>query len=562
VDVDGPECDVDLSEEENGLENYSYKKLKSKYQFDRQRTFAYKGGGKCISCCACFDYYSRHPWFRLALCFCVMNLNVLNYIEDPIMSSVKDVEIPFVGEVWNFLTRKSPNISDFPWFLLWFFIFLLSHIWGPIIGYQCVHKRCFKGYCKLNCCQEYKGSWISMLGSYAILTTILVNIYKFAVINHPEYKLPFQLGFSEALFGKIVMHLLSWTIDSFTLIMTLDTMLQDKTKYRTWCLEEGCCGLCCQEHWCCKWRGWWEGTPRFLITFIPFVITNAIVGYLVWYPTGWYEQNWLMSNEYGRSWVAASIFAANVIILAQDWDFPNFDVPGLSADVKIVFLEQTELQADCKCCGEEYADYFKFQITGQWMNYSLLIVGMVADAVGWFAHVEYFPEMYAQYTDPKNPYNIWSVTNRTTANAWNETQFVTAWDARQSYRNITGTSAGGFHIMGDSVYGRDDIRIHASFTGNLSSKMFITILWSCPIILFAFGYLFFFCYFLHKFVDHHEIGDNSFYHQDTWQPVDLGSESNYEKYVDPEGEENSGEKPEGINPVLIVENEEQTSAKI
>ena len=79
----------------------------------------------------------------------------------------------------------------------------------------------------------------------------------------------------------------------------------------------------------------------------------------------------MVSSEFGRAMIGSTIFALDLLIVAQEWDFPNFDT-GIGVDVKIVGLEVSSIDFS----PEWLSEYFHFEITGTWMNYTPMFLTM------------------------------------------------------------------------------------------------------------------------------------------------------------------------------------------
>jgi hypothetical protein len=102
------------------------------------------------------------------------------------------------------------------------------------------------------------------------------------------------------------------------MFMVLDMMLQDSSRYPKWC---GCGRR--------KWKGTFRIATFWIVSPIAVTLVLAVVagsvaknGMSAW---DTFNQNKLMSNELSRCFLCSIITVMDLLIVMQDWDFPEFN---------------------------------------------------------------------------------------------------------------------------------------------------------------------------------------------------------------------------------------------
>jgi len=352
-------------------------------------------------------WYWRHPWFRIAFCTTVLFTNVIMNCADPMVHSHKETSIPFAGSMFNLIFRFWRYDL---WTLYRIFLILVWFILGPILGYHWFHHKFLRNCLKLSCfgygkqCKnKYKGTWFSMV----IFTCFwgIPIVYAWNLVVPKDRGLTDNLGFSEYLFGQIC-GVICWVADLFTWFMCVDSMAQDRTKYKTWCPS---------------FRACWKGKVRLYGVWIPIILTTILnIILLFWEGLLIPKMDYVIifHDELSRCLGAAFVFVLNLFIITQDWEFPNFDT-RLSVEIKVTGLDIKAINTEsccngcCRCC----IDYCAFEVTGRWMNYTPMIFTMLLDLAYFYSLFFYAPKDYSQYVGPDD--YVWNLPDWQTANTKN-----------------------------------------------------------------------------------------------------------------------------------------------
>ena len=133
-----------------------------------------------------------------------------------------------------------------------------------------------------------------------------------------SYLLTNKLGITNELFAKLA-GVGCWTGDFLTMFMVMDMMLQDKDRYSSWVPGA-------RKVWNrgkCRIVSFWVIAP-IAITVVLLVVagSKASDGVSAWDK---FNKDKLYSGELTRCFMCATITLMDLIIVMQDWDFPEFD---------------------------------------------------------------------------------------------------------------------------------------------------------------------------------------------------------------------------------------------
>ena len=99
------------------------------------------------------------------------------------------------------------------------------------------------------------------------------------------------------------------------------------------------------------------------------------------------------NDEFARHFVGCLVAALNILIVMQDWDFPDFS----GGDIKISALDIESLRFD-HCCAWVRKLVPPIYVSGKWVNYMGILMGLAFDWGYWFMTSLCFrPCDYAQF---------------------------------------------------------------------------------------------------------------------------------------------------------------------
>jgi len=465
---------------------------------------------RCWFCRQRFFWYWRHPVARIFFALLIMVLNFFIYAIDPVAESLRDVNLPIIGSMWQIVTRKWSGTTGY--LALRLIICLISFIGGPLIGWWIIHRIVLKRWLKLSMfgwydkrwlaqrkldqnweqeIDEYKGSWFSMTITTIFWGYLWISIYNAMVPD--ENGVDDWLGIDEYMFGQMAASL-SWMGDSFTFFMILDSMLQEDDKYpNSWVARY-------EDLWVHSWNGW----LRIVFVWVIFLIGSIVVVYKVWLTNDSQFETWRLDNDYTtneaeRAFIGALIFGLDLAIVTQDWDFPEF---RNSEKIMITGFSVLKVTFPPKCMEDKLPNNWWFEINGKWMNYFPMVVVMGLDMAAFIALAWYEPGEFGQYVGPDQ--KIWSIYNATEADYLGEQFFITlsydllnytiragqCIDFSQEY--CVDSECNWFDRGEYCTYG-DDIKLAASYEESVS------LWWTCTPFVFFLGVLVLSLLFLKKY---------------------------------------------------------------
>ncbi|XP_069132726.1 transmembrane protein 117-like isoform X2 [Argopecten irradians] len=372
-------------------------------------------------------YYFQHPYVRIFIAYFVTFCNFLIYAEDPVAHSMKECNIPLIGNDFAFVcTRYPPNAFSLLKVIMW----LGAIVIGCIIGKLIIHVLLLNKLFRLKMFTEDQGSWMIMFLCSLISLFIMSWIYNGFLTAGGDstevYRISGDLGLSNSIFMKAAA-CGTWCGDFFTAWMVTDMMLQEK-------LYPG---------WAKPVRKWWNNRyNRIILFWVVTLVTSFIVifviatDYIQWEKL---NRGFLPTNELSRAFLASFILVMDILIVCQDWDFPHF----MSAiDIKMPGVNTAHIKFDIPKCLKQ--EVWQVHITGKWFNYGILFIVMLLDLNMWKNQIFYKPYDYGQYVDSEG--RIHTVLDDYSLQNFNES--LLTW----TYRNNTiNPSTNASYLEGDMV---------------------------------------------------------------------------------------------------------------
>lgn len=134
-----------------------------------------------------------------------------------------------------------------------------------------------------------------------------------------------------------------------------------------------------------NWARWWlavgwiAGPTLYIVHFQLFmaIIRNEEEDGVVGAGWGWGPIN----TEFLRMFVASLVACFNMVVIAQDWDFPNLDageVKIVATDLSEITLKWEWLRKQGELLEKIFAN-FTFYLSGKWVNYLGIFVAIAFD---------------------------------------------------------------------------------------------------------------------------------------------------------------------------------------
>jgi hypothetical protein len=342
---------------------------------------------------------------------------------------------------------------------------LFAIVLGSAFGRNFLHHRVLRnpwkikgcGPCKertvwqgggLNMFEQFQGSWSCMICCSVIFLMMASRVYNSFLTEDlvTDYSVSAMCGLEFVNYARIT-QACTWFGDLFTLVMTVDSMLQDQ-------------GLSAVED---KFKGWatgfkvayrekWGGRFRVVFMYVlaggsTAAMLYSIIGENFNEETEWdFATRGWGTDEAGRVLLGSCITLCDIFILMQDWDFPTFDS---QLDVKLPFTDMTELSIKLpKKLTDPFtrmldfifeADFFHFTVSGKWFSYGPLLCIICLDLMMMKNQIVYEPHLLGQYTDPGDHiYTIidMAVIEQVQANFTWAKEYLT-WENRMGHPNAT-----------------------------------------------------------------------------------------------------------------------------
>uniref|UniRef100_A0A673ZR61 Transmembrane protein 117 n=1 Tax=Salmo trutta TaxID=8032 RepID=A0A673ZR61_SALTR len=202
----------------------------------------------------------------------------------------------------------------------------------------------------------------------------------------------------------------TWMGDFVTAWMVTDMMLQDQ-HYPDW-------GKAAR-------RFWKQGNHRIILFWTVLITLTSVV--LLVISTDWISwdnlnRGFLPSDEVSRAFLASFILVFDLLIVMQDWEFPQFmgdldmNLPGMST---------TQLKFKLPVCKSIFKEEYHIHITGKWFNYGIIFLVLILDLNMWKNQIFYKPYEYGQYVGPGE--KIFTVEEPHTLGDFNRSTLTYKW---------------------------------------------------------------------------------------------------------------------------------------
>ncbi|CAL1267183.1 unnamed protein product [Larinioides sclopetarius] len=335
-----------------------------------------------------FRYYFQHPYSRLFVSYFVIFCNFLVFAEDPVSHSHTESEIPFVGHVFSFVATKYP--PQWSWCVLKVILWVIAIISGCFFGKYLIHHLLLSSFFRLKMFRDEQGTWMIMFLTSLMFIFMFSKVYNwFLQFGYPQYDLfhiNSHMGITNANFMKAAA-CGTWIGDFVTAWMVTDMMLQDNL----------------YPNWARPYREFWRthGRIRIVIFWLGSItMTTLVVTLIVSDLISWDNLNrdFVATTELSRAFLASFILVMDLLIVMQDWDFPNF---VCDLDIKLPGLHAASFKFELF---QKYVNLpdVSIHVTGKWFNYSIIVFVMILDLNMWKNQIFYIPNEYGQYTGPNH----------------------------------------------------------------------------------------------------------------------------------------------------------------
>eukprot|EP00946_MAST-07B_sp_MAST-7B-sp1_P001938 g1938.t1 len=355
-------------------------------------------------------YFFVHPWARLFVAVGIAFLNFWILLEDPIAHSVVNANVVILGQIFGLVCTRWQD-AVFGKVLC----IMLGFLTGCLLGKNVIQKRILRGRCGMF--RNDQGSVMIMFWSSLVCLYGFSFVFNWMFIGeNVEQHLSDDMGITNEIFSKIA-GTCCWVGDFLTMFLVIDGMFQNRSKYRLW-------ARCCRKNW--------KGATRIIIFWVSVPIGVSLVAFIVAQDNAsegkslWDKANILPSSELTRSFMCGIITVFDILIVVQDWDFPEFE--GL-IDIKFPGMNSVPIQQnskkrayhmahggeicktpDCDWIAEAGCDFcakpecrtpwHEITITGKWFNYGIIFMVMLFDTNMIKNQILYRPVDYGQYTNP------------------------------------------------------------------------------------------------------------------------------------------------------------------
>ncbi|XP_058502621.1 transmembrane protein 117 [Solea solea] len=458
-----------------------------------------------------FRYYFQHPWSRLIVAYLVTFFNFLIFAEDPVSHSQTEAHMIVVGNCFSLLFNKYPGLK---WNILKVICWILAIITGMLAGKFIFHRQLFGRYLRLKMFREDHGSWMTMFFSTIIFLFIFSHIYNLFLLMAgsmgPHMVTEYMVIRNES-FMKIAA-VGTWMGDFVTAWMVTDMMLQDE-HYPDW-------GKAAR-------RFWKQGKRRIFLFWSVLIFLTSVV--LLVLSTDWISwdnlnRGFLPSDEVSRAFLASFILVFDLLIVMQDWEFPQFmgdldmNLPGMST---------THVKVKLPVCKGIFKDEYHIHITGKWFNYGIIFLVLILDLNMWKNQIFYKPYEYGQYVGPGE--KIYIVEEPETLSDFNRSTLTYEWRST-NINPVTNLS-----------YVEQDVVLHSRYTG---ASMDIKCLAFIPSVG-AFVLFGFFVWLFGRFQDSESFTENP---DKTYERIKRKSPSEYSKEMGATPEETHVSMSETLKP--------------
>jgi hypothetical protein len=235
--------------------------------------------------------------------------------------------------------------------------------------------------------KDERGTWLFCSVGVFGMVYLESRLFEWFATNE-IFQVHAGLGISNVLFGRIA-QCCTWVGDMITIVMVLDSMCQEgkvkdkEAKHPNWC---GCLQTKIQESECMRWGS--------IGVFILMGTGVIVAGILKWMDsTNLYDGIRIPVGETARVIVVCLITAVDLIIIIQDWDFPNF---------------KNDNDFSIPCSGPDEKKCIR--INHKWLQYGPLLVIIMLDINMLKNQCVYKPSNFAQYIHPST-HEIWTISD-------------------------------------------------------------------------------------------------------------------------------------------------------
>nr|XP_020478193.1 transmembrane protein 117 isoform X1 [Monopterus albus] len=285
----------------------------------------------------------------------------------------------------------------------------------------------------------------------------------------------------------------TWMGDFVTAWMVTDMMLQDQ-HYPDW-------GKAAR-------RFWKQGNNRIVLFWTVLISLTSVVVLVIstdWISWDNLNRGFLPSDEVSRAFLASFILVFDLLIVMQDWEFPQFmgdldmNLPGMST---------THVKVKLPVCKRIFKEEYHIHITGKWFNYGIIFLVLILDLNMWKNQIFYKPYEYGQYVGPGE--KIYTVEEPETLRDFNSSTLTYEW---RSTNINPGTNLS---------YVERDMFLHSRYIG---ASLDVTCLAFIP-SLAAFVLFGFFIWLFGRFQDSETFAENQV---KTYERIKKKSPSEYSK---------------------------------
>lgn len=282
--------------------------------------------------------------------------------------------------------------------------------------------------------------------------------------------------------------------DLATVVMVWDMINQDESVYPQW-----------NAKFKNLWIHGWDGKFRVVAVWVLVLFSTTLVFIGIQASGSEDGLNWAAWNTTGgttegiRTFLVSIILITDLMIVAQDWEFPTFD-DDMTTEIKIAgtFVTEINIQwfdvlADkLKAClaGTKIeswwqalleSGFFHVIITGKWMNYGPLFVIIGFDLNMMKNQLIYAPQNFGQYINPETN-EIWAITDTDyldlayTNGVLVQPELIT-WEARVGAENPSASALTDFNTTSRYVGTSGFLLFLAALPGLSALAFFIYLVW-------------------------------------------------------------------------------------
>ncbi|XP_067856142.1 transmembrane protein 117 isoform X2 [Heptranchias perlo] len=455
-----------------------------------------------------FRYYFQHPWSRLIVAYLVTFFNFLIFAEDPISHSQTPAKVIVVGNCFSFVVNKYPGGG---WSFLKVLLWLLAIATGLVAGKFLFHQQMFGHLLRLKMFRNDHGSWMVMFFSTILFLFIFSHIYNLCLIisgNMSPYLINEHMGIRNENFMKLAA-VGTWMGDFVTAWMVTDMMLQDDS----------------YPDWGKRARAFWrKGCNRIVLFWSVLITLTSVVVVVIttdWISWDKLNRGFLPSDEVSRAFLASFILVFDLLIVMQDWEFPQF--MG-NLEINLPGLPTSHIQLRLPHFKKIFKKEYLICITGKWFNYGIIFLVLILDLNMWKNQIFYQPPEYGQYVGPGQ--KIYTVEDPETLKDLNKTTL--SWEWRSTNINP----------LTNRTYAHSDMFLHSRYIG---AKLGVKCLAFVPSI-FAFLLFAFFIWFFGRFQKREQIEDKQ---DNLYVKIKRKSPSEFSKDLNESAED--AQKPVTIN---------------